>query len=120
MYSDRLYDADAELLPVQYYDILRHKAAFDGEKQLLCAVLENGIDEFVKNLYQAGAKATFYEDAKWLLNERRDDMYSFNGLCLALDVDAGTLREGILRLASRAKRLYPGRARVTPKKMARG
>ena len=85
------------LLPSQYFDRVRRRHLFDGERRLMIAVLEDAVDVYRK---QAGAKdqrgQELFRDAEvWIEDPDRTWLFSFQNICDVLDLDADYLRRGL-------------------------
>lgn len=115
--GERLFEPDT-LAPSQFWDRVRSTRSHLGEHGLLFAVLEDGIDTYMK---YRGTRSPFgralFEEAQAWLNEDAADLCSFRSLCELFDLDPDSMREGILRLAppvdaEPVPRQY--RPRVTP------
>ena len=102
------------LLPVQFYDRLRRRADYDGERRLMIAVLEDAVDVYRK---QAAAKdhrgRQLFEDAEsWIESPEHTWLFSFQNICDVLGLDAEYLREGLRTLKRRARAGQPARVVV--------
>ena len=87
------------LLPSQYFDRIRRRASFDGERRLMVAVLEDAVDVYRK---QAGARdrkrRQLFEDAEaWIESDDKSWIFSFENICDVLGIDATYLRKGLRR-----------------------
>jgi hypothetical protein len=85
------------ILPTQYFDRLRRRTEYDGERRLMIAVLEDAVDVYRK---LAGARDSrrraLFEDAEaWLESNDRTWIFSFENICDVLGLDAGYLRRGL-------------------------
>lgn len=101
------------ILPTQYFDRLRRRTEYDGERRLMIAVLEDAVDVYRK---LAGARdnrrRALFEDAEaWLESSDRSWIFSFENICDVLGLDAGYLRRGLHDY--RRRTVQPG-ARVVP------
>ena len=70
------------LLPSQYFDRIRRRASFDGERRLMVAVLEDA-DAWIES-----------DDKSWI--------FSFENICDVLGIDATYLRKGLRRWKQQA------------------
>ena len=92
------------LLPSQFFDRIRRKASFDGERRLMVAILEDAVEVYRK---QAGARdrkrRLLFEDAEsWIESGDRSWIFSFENICDVLGIEAGYLRGGLRRWKARA------------------
>ncbi len=87
------------LLSVQYFDNFRRKAPLEPEKQLLLAVLEDGINTFRDNVMAQGEKnkRLFREAEEWITEIDGDWIFSFETVCETLGINAEYVRRGLLR-----------------------
>ena len=85
------------LLPIQYFDRLRRRTEYNGERRLLIAVLEDAVDVYRK---QAGAedarsKALFHDAESWIEDLDQTWLFSFENICDVLDLDVDYIRRGL-------------------------
>ena len=85
------------LLPIQYFDRLRRRTEYNGERRLLIAVLEDAVDVYRK---QAGtrdvrAQALFRDAEMWIEDLDCTWLFSFQNICDVLDLDAEYIRRGL-------------------------
>src|SRR5215470_14258130 len=87
------------LLSVQYFDNFRRKTHLEPEKQLLLAVLEDGINTFRDNVFAQGEKnkRLFKEAEEWITATEDDGVFSFVMICDTLGINAEYVRRGLLR-----------------------
>jgi hypothetical protein len=87
------------VLAAQYLDTVRRKIILEPEKQLLLAVLEDGINCFQENVAATTAKRKqlFAEAEDWILDSDRDWLFSFENACDVLGLNPAYLRQGLLR-----------------------
>ena len=97
--EDRLANlfAPDTLLPSQFFDRLRRRSEYHGERRLMIAVLEDAVDVYRK---QAGTRDVrgnqlFLEAEEWIEDRDRTWLFSFENICDVLDIDAGYLRRGL-------------------------
>ncbi len=102
------------ILPAQFFGALRQKAQPDGERRLMVAVLEDGVNCFRKNLFARDQKARqLYLDAEaWITESNRSWFFSFENVCDTLDLDADYIRQGLLKW--RDEQLRKGPPASTP------
>src|SRR5213594_4039981 len=98
------------LLPSQYFDRVRQRRQYDGERRLMIAVLEDAVDVYRK---QAGAhdprgQQLFLEAEEWFDDTGRAWLYSFENICDVLDLDPDYLRRGLHAWKARAKAGHRG------------
>jgi hypothetical protein len=92
------------LLPCQYDDFIAAEASLQPEKRLMLAVLENAVAT-----YQRFALATsrrgrrlFGEAEQWFLDREDAWLFSFQGICAGLGLEADFIRSGLGRWRDRA------------------
>lgn len=87
------------MLPEQFFGALRSQAGTSGERRLMAAVLQEGIETLQKTVGATdpeGRKA-FCDALAWLRARHDADLFSFTTVCAVLDIDADWLRDGLLR-----------------------
>jgi hypothetical protein len=81
------------LLPVQYADLVRRNHVIEGELKLLLAVLEDAIRCYLRyaNAKDGERHREFIEVRNWFegarAGVRRGDIFSFENLCAALEIE---------------------------------
>lgn len=87
------------ILPTQFFQSLRSKGQFDGERRLMIAVLEDAVNCFMKQLHAIEPKARqLYLDAEeWITTEDRTWFFAFDNVCDTLDLDPEYIRGGLLK-----------------------
>jgi hypothetical protein len=87
------------LVPAQYFDRVGSDAAFQPEKRLMLAVLEEAIATFQRHATADSRRSRrLVEDVEaWVAGTDGDWPFSFDNICAALDLDAGCLRTGMER-----------------------
>ena len=97
--EDRLADLFQPdmLLPSQFFDRMRRRSEFDGERRLMIAILEDAVDVYCKQIGAKDARGQqlFREAAEWLEATDRTWIFSFENVCDVLDLDAEYLRRGL-------------------------
>jgi len=93
------------ILPSQFFDRLRRRTEYNGERRLMVAVLEDAVDVYRK---QAAARdprgRTMFDDAEeWFEADDRMWLYSFENICDVLDLNADYLRRGLHAWKQRAR-----------------
>ena len=88
------------LLPSQFFDRVRRRTEFDGERRLMIAVLEDAVDVYRKQVTARDARGRqlFLEAEQWLEDREANDLFSFENICDILDLNAGYLRRGLHEL----------------------
>ena len=99
------------LLPSQFFDRIRRRRQFDGERRLMIAVLEDAVEIYRK---QAGAMDArglqlFKEAEEWVEDTGRTWLFSFENICDVLDIDAQYLRRGLHAWKDRGQAERSGR-----------
>jgi hypothetical protein len=93
------------LLPSQYFDRIRRRAQYDGERRLMIAILEDAVDVYRKQAgaHDARGQQLFLEAEEWFADTDRSWLYSFENICDVLDLEADYLRRGLHAWKARAK-----------------
>jgi hypothetical protein len=107
-------------LAAQYFDTLRRKTELYPEKQLMLAVLEDGINCFQENVGAAHVKGQklFAETEEWIFGSHADWLFSFENICATLGLNPEYLRRGLLRWKSAKLRQQEASKVCQPSKMA--
>lgn len=94
------------MLPTQFFQSLRSKSQFDGERRLMIAVLEDAVHCFMKQLHATDPKARqLYSDAaEWIADEDRTWFFAFDNVCETLDLDPAYVREGLFKWRAAERR----------------
>jgi hypothetical protein len=92
------------LLPSQYFDRIRRRSLFDGERRLMVAILEDAVEVYRK---QAGAtdrkRRQLFEDAEsWIESADTKWIFSFENICDVLGIHSAYLRKGLRAWKARA------------------
>lgn len=100
------------ILPTQFFQSLRTKGRFDGERRLMIAVLEDGVNCFMKQLHASDPKARqLFQDAKdWITADDRTWFFAFENVCDTLDLNPDYIREGLFRWRASERRRVGGAA----------
>jgi hypothetical protein len=87
------------ILPMQFFQSLRSKGRYDGERRLMIAILEDAVHCFMKQLFATDPKARqLYLDAEeWISAEDASWFFSFENVCNTLDLDPEYLRQGLFK-----------------------
>jgi hypothetical protein len=100
-----LFEPDV-LLPSQYFDRLRRSAEYGPERRLLVAVLEQGVNDYLKH---AGAREPrelelWHEVEAWVEDRDASWLFSFENICHVLELEPDYLRRGLHTYKERARR----------------
>ena len=96
--SVTLFSPDT-LVPTQYFDRVGADAAFQPEKRLMLAVLEEAIATFQRHVV-AGTRRSqrlVEEVEEWVDGQGSEWPFSFENVCAALDIEPEYLRNGMAR-----------------------
>jgi len=87
------------LVPAQYFDRIGADAAFQPEKRLMLAVLEEAIATFQRHAIgnTRRSERLVEEVEEWVAGVGGEWPFSFENICAALDLDAEYLRAGMIR-----------------------
>ena len=99
------------LMPSQYFDRMRRRTEYVGERRLMIAVLEDAVDVYRKQhgAQDPRARTLFREAEEWIENTDATWLFSFENICHVLDFDAQYIRRGLHALRHR-----PAAGRQTP------
>jgi len=94
-------DTYGDLLPQQYYDILAGPRRSDGPRDLMLAVLEDGIRTYVSNIAARTVRQRrLFEETKAWIDTRGDRAaFSFETICETFDIDPDSLRRRLNHLS---------------------
>src|SRR5262249_52630604 len=86
------------LLPSQYFAVLKRKGAHEPERRLAVAVLQDAVDCFQKHLRTPDRKARqlFLDAEEWICSDDRSWPFSFENICDLLQINAESLRRGLV------------------------
>ena len=87
------------LMPSQYFDRFGSDSAFQPEKRLMLAVLEEAIATFQKHVSSEDRRSLrlVEEVESWTVGSESDWPFSFDNVCSALDLEPEYLRTGMAR-----------------------
>lgn len=87
------------LVPAQYFDRVGSDAAFQPEKRLMLAVLEEAIATFQRHvmLDNRRSQRLVEEVEAWTSGAEANWPFSFENVCAALDLEPEYLRSGMAR-----------------------
>jgi len=96
-FSAFLFQPDL-VLTNDYLETIRRTSHLEPEKELMLAVLEDGVGCFQQNLFanRPRDKTKFEEAEDWILEESRHWLFSFEIICEALDINADYLRSKLI------------------------
>jgi hypothetical protein len=94
------------ILPTQFFQSLRSKGRFDGERRLMIAVLEDAVNCFMKQVHATDPKARqlFLDAEEWIAAEDRTWFFAFDNVCETLDLDPDYVREGLFKWRAAQRR----------------
>jgi hypothetical protein len=89
-----------DLLPQQYYDIVAGPRRGNGARDLMLAVLEDGIRAYVTNIAgRTSHQRRLFDEAKAWIEARGDRApFSFETICETFDIEPGDLRRRLSTL----------------------
>ena len=89
------------ILPAQFFQSLRTKGRFDGERRLMIAVLEDAVNCFMKQLHATDPKARqlFLDAEEWITADDRTWFFAFENVCDTLDLEPRLRPRGPLQVA---------------------
>ena len=85
------------LVPAQYFDRIGADLAYQPEKRLMLAVLEEAIATFQRHVSSSTPRSMrLVQDVEeWAEATENDWPYSFENICAALDIESEYLRKGM-------------------------
>jgi hypothetical protein len=91
------------MLPEQFFGALRRNSSQNGERRLMAAVLQEGIETFQKYAHARDPEGReLFDDARaWIVARHDQDLFSFTTVCAVLDIDAECVRGGLMRWLDR-------------------
>jgi len=94
------------ILPTQFFQSLRTKSQFNGERRLMIAVLEDAVNCFMKQLHATDPKARqlFLEAQEWITADDRTWFFAFENVCDTLDLNPDYVREGLFKWRAAERR----------------
>jgi len=94
------------ILPAQFFQSLRTKGRFDGERRLMIAVLEDAVNCFMKQIHATDPKARqlFLDAEEWIRADDRTWFFAFANVCDTLDLDPDYVREGLFKWRAAERR----------------
>jgi hypothetical protein len=104
-HSSTLFGPDT-LVPAQYFERMGGDAAFQPEKRLMLAVLEEAIATFQRHAMSDRPRGLrqVEEVEEWIAGNGHEWPFSFANICAALDLDPEYLRAGMARWKEREQR----------------
>lgn len=98
----RLLEAESVVFD-KFDDVVRRKQHVEPEKNLMFAILEEGISCFQKQLFARTQKGKnlFREAEAWILQKDSDRIFSFESICETLGISPNYLRAGLIAWKNR-------------------
>jgi hypothetical protein len=87
------------LLSEEYFGNYRRRVPLEPEKELMLAVLDDGVRSFQENIFaETGKKRALMDEAReWLFSDGFEHVFSFSSVCSALGLNPGYIRRGLKR-----------------------
>jgi hypothetical protein len=103
------------LVPAQYFDRVGADVAYQPEKRLMLAVLEEAIATFQRHIGSSNArsKRLVEEVEEWAESRDGSWPYSFENICAGLGLEAEYLRAGMVRWKASQQKPHRGAAGST-------
>jgi hypothetical protein len=106
----------ADILPSQYRDLVRKSTPYEGERNLLFAVLEDGIRRYLECHDGDRTSPEFIETSEWINSAEGFGPFAFVNVCETLGIDPDRLRKGLNRFlvndGTGSRQAFPSRRRV--------
>lgn len=101
------------VLPAQYFNSLRRRTEFNGERRLMLAILEDAVDCYRKHAAAVDhrGRQLFEEAQSWIDAADSNWLFSFQNICDVLGLDSAYIRSG-LRKAKAAAMTRPAAYRM--------
>lgn len=103
------------LVPAQYFDRMGSDIAFQPEKRLMLAVLEEAIATFQRHVASTTPRsARLVQDVEeWTESRDKDWPFSFENICGALDLESEYVRSGMAKWkAAERRRMGVGQSTI--------
>ena len=96
--SSAMLEADI-IVPSQFFDRVRAERSSQPEKRLMLAVMEDAIATFQKSVHgeTRRQRRLLRETEEWINSMDTSWPFSFENICVALDIEPDYLRFGLLR-----------------------
>ncbi len=108
--SPAMLEADI-IVPSQFFDRIRAERSSQPEKRLMLAVMEDAITTFQKSVHGATRRQRrlLKETEEWIGSTDTSWPFSFENICIALDIESDYMRSGLHRWKGSllAKRTQP-------------
>src|SRR5512143_2240783 len=97
--------APETVLPSQYFDRVRRRKDLSGEQRLMCAIIEDAVDVYLKHAAARGPlhRRLFDDAEQWIESHERAWVYSFEAICDQLGLDVEYVRAGLRARKARAR-----------------
>lgn len=85
------------ITPDQFAALLRRRSWQDGERRLMAAVLQDGVETFQKHAFAEDptGRTLFAEAEAWVADRDDHSLFAFETVCDVLGIDSECLREGL-------------------------
>jgi hypothetical protein len=87
--------ADDMTVTSKYWETVMRKNYSQPEKELMLAVLKDGLVTYKKRVSHSG-NAIFKEAETWFFDRERDRLFSFETICAVLGLSSGRIRNDLL------------------------
>ncbi len=96
--SPAMLEADI-IVPSQFFDRIRAERSSQPEKRLMLAVMEDAITTFQKSVHGATRRQRrlLKETEEWIGSTDTSWPFSFENICIALDIESDYMRSGLRR-----------------------
>ena len=87
------------IVPSQFFDRIRAERSSQPEKRLMLAVMEDAITTFQKSVHGATRRQRrlLKETEEWIASTDTSWPFSFENICIALDIESEYMRSGLRR-----------------------
>jgi hypothetical protein len=95
------------VLPAQYFNSLRRRTEFNGERKLMLAILEDAVDCYRKHAAARDNKARhlFAEAESWIEAPDSNWLFSFQNICDVLGLESEYIRGGLRKIKAAANQV---------------
>ncbi|GIW42278.1 MAG: hypothetical protein KatS3mg076_2855 [Candidatus Binatia bacterium] len=105
----QLFQPDT-ILPSQFFAALGRRGRHEPELRLVIAILQDAIECYQKHLFARDQKSRqlFRDAEEWIFSGDKEYFFSFENVCMLLNIDPDWLRQGLLRWRARQEALRAG------------
>jgi hypothetical protein len=93
------------MLASQYFDRIRRRKALTGEQLLMCAIIEDAVDNYLEHAAatRPDLQERFDEAERWIESSDRSWLYAFETICDYMGLEVDYLRNGLRQWKAKAR-----------------